>query len=95
MYFLHSLPLVTAVVTLVSAKKHHLFVGNLLPPAMIHALEFDDETLKLTKTKSIEADASHAWIAFDVHISHPRSHTQGTKLTWIYSIKSKMFMEHQ
>jgi len=76
MLFLHSLLLITAVVTLVSAKKHHLFVGNLRPPALIHALEFDDETLTLTKTKSIQADASHAWIAFD----HEKQNVYGASL---------------
>ena len=53
-------------ITSATAKTHHLFVGNLLLPASIHALEFNDETLTLIKTKTIAADSSHAWVAFDV-----------------------------
>jgi hypothetical protein len=54
-------------ITLSYAKVHHLFVGNLSPPAVIHALEFDDVALTLINVKNITADARH--VAFDVSIS--------------------------
>ena len=49
---------------------HNLFVGNLLPPASIYALEFNDETNDFKLLKSNTADASHAWITFDVSPFH-------------------------
>ena len=55
---------------LAPATVHHLFVGNLGLPASIHALEFDDETLTLVKTRTMSADSSHAWITFDVTYPH-------------------------
>ncbi len=47
---------------------HNLFVGNLATPAAIYALEFDDETNDFRIVKNHTADASHAWITFDVSI---------------------------
>ncbi|KAH7323491.1 carboxy-cis,cis-muconate cyclase [Rhexocercosporidium sp. MPI-PUGE-AT-0058] len=64
-------------IQLVSAKVHHLFVGNLGLPASIHALEFDDEALTLVKTRNITADSSHAWIAFD----HQKQNVYGASLS--------------
>ncbi|KAH8893005.1 hypothetical protein GQ53DRAFT_608105, partial [Thozetella sp. PMI_491] len=43
-----------------------LFVGNLGPPAMIHALQFDDETYEFKLVNNITADSSHPWITFNV-----------------------------
>jgi hypothetical protein len=50
----------------VTGVKHHLYVGNLSPPASLHALEFDDESLDFRVTHTINADAPHAWITFNV-----------------------------
>lgn len=63
---LFALLLQSAFSGLALATIHHLFVGNLALPASIHALEFDDDALTLVKTRTIPADSSHAWIAFDV-----------------------------
>ena len=49
-----------------AAAVHNLFVGNLGGPARLHALAFDDESNSLTKLRTFEADANHAWITFDV-----------------------------
>jgi hypothetical protein len=48
------------------AAVHNMFVGNLFTPALIHALEFDDETNKLEIVQTIQSEAPYAWIAFDV-----------------------------
>lgn len=66
-----------ALASIASATTHHLFVGNLVPPAAIYALKFDDETNDFAVLKNNTADASHAWITFDVRssppaFSHPR-----------------------
>lgn len=52
---------------------HNLFVGNLLPPASIYSLEFDDETNDFKVLRNNTAHSSHAWIAFDVRLfkEHP------------------------
>lgn len=47
---------------------HNLFVGNLYTPAAIYALEFNDETNDFRIVQNHTADASHAWITFDVSI---------------------------
>lgn len=47
---------------------HNLFVGNLFPPAAIYALEYNDVTNDFTVVKNHTADASHAWITFDVSL---------------------------
>jgi hypothetical protein len=52
----------------VSGAIHNLFVGNLIPPASIHALEFNDETNSFKIVQTHKADSSHAWIAFDVSL---------------------------
>lgn len=56
------------------AAKHHLFVGNLVAPTSLHSLEFDDETLDFTLTKTMKADAAHSWITF----SHDKANVYGT-----------------
>ncbi|KAK4031421.1 hypothetical protein C8A01DRAFT_21345 [Parachaetomium inaequale] len=53
---------------------HNLFVGNLLPPASIYGLEFNDETNDFKIIKNHTADASHAWITFDVKPLRPPSY---------------------
>jgi hypothetical protein len=53
---------------------HNLFVGNLVPPASIYALEFNDETNDFRIVKNHTADASHAWITFDVKPPKPPSY---------------------
>ncbi|KAK4150802.1 Lactonase, 7-bladed beta-propeller-domain-containing protein [Chaetomidium leptoderma] len=55
---------------------HNLFVGNLLPPASIYALEFNDETHAFKIIKNHTADASHAWITFD----HAKTNIYATSL---------------
>lgn len=52
---------------------HNLFVGNLLPPASIYSLEFNDETNDFKLLKNNTADASHAWITFNVSYLHCRT----------------------
>ena len=54
---------------------HNLFVGNLRPPAFIYALEFNDETNDFKIVKNHTADASHAWITFDVKPLRPPSYS--------------------
>ncbi|KAL2169384.1 hypothetical protein VTG60DRAFT_6090 [Thermothelomyces hinnuleus] len=65
-----------ALASVASAGIHHLFVGNLVPPASIYALEFDDETNEFTVVKNNTADASHAWITFD----HAKKNIYGASL---------------
>lgn len=52
----------------VSGTKHHLYVGNLSPPASLHVLEFDNESLEFRVTNTTAADAPHAWITFNVSV---------------------------
>lgn len=40
-------------------------------PASIHSLQFDDEALTFVKTATMDADSSHAWIAFDARSPPP------------------------
>lgn len=56
--------IVGVLVTIVTAKIHHLFVGNLAQPSAIYALSFDTETFDLKVTKNITATGSHHWITF-------------------------------
>ncbi|KAI9740616.1 MAG: hypothetical protein M1834_005197 [Cirrosporium novae-zelandiae] len=51
-------------VSLASAKIHHLFVGT-FEAASLYALEFDDEALTLKIASNISAYDAHSWIAFD------------------------------
>ncbi|KAL2196975.1 Lactonase, 7-bladed beta-propeller-domain-containing protein [Corynascus similis CBS 632.67] len=55
---------------------HNLFVGNLLPPASIYSLEFDDETNDFKVLRNNTAHSSHAWIAFD----HAKENIYGSSL---------------
>ncbi|KAL2148913.1 hypothetical protein VTH82DRAFT_1599 [Thermothelomyces myriococcoides] len=65
-----------ALASIASATTHHLFVGNLVPPAAIYALKFDDETNDFAVLKNNTADASHAWITFD----HAKKNMYGASL---------------
>ncbi|KAK8096550.1 carboxy-cis-cis-muconate cyclase [Apiospora kogelbergensis] len=50
------------------ARVHHLFIGNLYPPARLYALAFDDEApYRLEVTANMTADSAHSWIAFDAN----------------------------
>jgi hypothetical protein len=57
---LMTLPVVTL------AEIHNMFVGNFRDPYTLHSLAFDDETVELKVTATMEAGASHAWLAFNV-----------------------------
>jgi carboxy-cis,cis-muconate cyclase len=58
--------LLCGITPLVRGAIHNLFVGSLVAPASIYALEFDDETYDFKVVKNNTADATHAWITFDV-----------------------------
>lgn len=60
------LVLVTTQVPAAAARRHHLFVGNLHRPAVIHSLVFDEDTLQLNVTRSLAADSSQSWLTFNV-----------------------------
>ncbi|CAL3968918.1 unnamed protein product [Diplocarpon coronariae] len=60
--------------------------GNLFAPASIHAFEFDDEAVTLVKTKTIQADNSHAWIAFDHSKKNVYGASIGAKSIASYSV---------
>jgi hypothetical protein len=47
---------------------HNMFVGNLNDPFTIHALSFNDQTMDLKVTETIQAHSSYAWITFNVPI---------------------------
>ncbi|KAH6848048.1 Lactonase, 7-bladed beta-propeller-domain-containing protein [Chaetomium sp. MPI-CAGE-AT-0009] len=70
------LPHLGVLAPIVYGAVHNLFVGNLLPPAAIYALEFDDETNDFKLLKNNTADASHAWITFD----HAKKNIYGASL---------------
>ncbi|RYP05148.1 hypothetical protein DL764_004002 [Monosporascus ibericus] len=46
------------------ARVHHLIVGNLVSPASLYVLEFDDESLDLRIVSNNSAHSPHAWITF-------------------------------
>ncbi|KAK4245747.1 Lactonase, 7-bladed beta-propeller-domain-containing protein [Corynascus novoguineensis] len=54
----------------------NMFVGNLVPPASIYSLEFDDETNDFKVLRNNTAHSSHAWIAFD----HAKENIYGSSL---------------
>ncbi|KAK0615228.1 Lactonase, 7-bladed beta-propeller-domain-containing protein [Bombardia bombarda] len=60
----------------VSGAVHSLFVGNLMDPALMYSLVFDDETHSLNRAETITAEASHAWITFD----HSKTNIYGASL---------------
>ena len=53
-------------VGLVLSRRHHIFVGNRYLPAAMHGIAFDEETLQINITRTMLADSSHSWIAFNV-----------------------------
>ncbi|KAK6582464.1 hypothetical protein PZA11_004872 [Diplocarpon coronariae] len=84
--FMPAILLLLGWTTDVTATVHHLFTGNLFAPASIHAFEFDDEAVTLVKTKTIQADNSHAWIAFDHSKKNVYGASIGAKSIASYSV---------
>ncbi|KAL8291226.1 hypothetical protein RB597_005461 [Gaeumannomyces tritici] len=55
---------------------HHMYVGNLAPPARAYSLRFDDVSHELAVVNNISASAPHAWIA----LNHDKSYLYGVSL---------------